>query len=282
MKSKRIPAVLILIPLLLVLSCTVQSRYKTRHSMTEEEQVAIDEMYFPPEPEEEIEAREPETFLRLYRDSPVIRVNGLLIPADGIQDLYEYFVSFKEEDDARLKLEACENWIEAYVVAGQWPETVDPTMNLLIGLREQARLGGNFVNLVVENTQEPGSDESGGILPPLARGMMVPIFEMHAFTDPVGLVSGPFPTRFGWHLIEVLSRDDDDPGNPVVNARHLLRVHGNNSENLNQITDDDINVWKGRATVEFLVPEMSDIYHGVPILSLEELEAMDQSGGLPE
>ncbi len=281
MKSKRI-AVLILIPLLLVLSCSVQSRYNTRHNMTEEEQVAIDEMYTPTDPEEEAEAREPEIFLSFYQNTPVIRVNGLLIPADGIQDLYEYFVSFRTEDDAHLKLEACENWIGAYAVAGQWPETVDPTINFLIGIREQARLGGNFVNLVVENTQEPGSDETGGVLPTVGRGMMVPIFEMYAFTNPVGQVSGPFPTMFGWHLIEIISRNNDDPGNPTVDARHLLRVHGDNPENINQITEDNFNIWRGHATVEFLVPEMADIYPGAPIMSLEELEAIGQSWGLPE
>ncbi len=45
--------------------------------------------------------------------------------------------------------------------------------------------------------------QQGGELGFFGRGMMVPEFEQAAFSLPVGAVSDPVQTQFGWHLIKV-------------------------------------------------------------------------------
>ena len=71
---------------------------------------------------------------------------------------------------------------------------------------------------------DDGSASSGGDLGTFDRNRMVAPFTEVAFSLPVGEVSQPVKTRFGYHLIEVLDREvdagSDEPSK--VHARHIL------------------------------------------------------------
>lgn len=52
------------------------------------------------------------------------------------------------------------------------------------------------------------SGNSGGDLGTFGQGQMVPEFDKVVFNDEVGVVHGPVQTQFGYHLLEVTSRND--------------------------------------------------------------------------
>lgn len=61
----------------------------------------------------------------------------------------------------------------------------------------------NFAAMAKKFTEEPGGNERGGSLGAFGKGRMVPAFEKVAFELPVGKVSAPVKTDFGYHLILV-------------------------------------------------------------------------------
>lgn len=69
-------------------------------------------------------------------------------------------------------------------------------------LREEIIAGKSFADAARESSKCP-SGARGGDLGYFTRGKMVPEFEKAAFELPVGEISAPVKTQFGWHLLLV-------------------------------------------------------------------------------
>jgi len=69
---------------------------------------------------------------------------------------------------------------------------------------------------------EDGTKDDGGDLGTFDREQMVDEFTEAAFSLPVGDLSSPVLTQFGYHLIEVLERFEEDGEVARVHARHIL------------------------------------------------------------
>ena len=74
-------------------------------------------------------------------------------------------------------------------------------------LKAQIEGGEDFGELAAKHSQCP-SGQSGGDLGQFSQGQMVPEFDQVVFNDEVGKVHGPVQTQFGYHLIEITSRND--------------------------------------------------------------------------
>ncbi|KAF7006616.1 hypothetical protein CFC21_021645 [Triticum aestivum] len=77
---------------------------------------------------------------------------------------------------------------------------------LLVDLEKSIASGADLSDLAVEHSLCP-SKENGGMLGWVRRGQMVPEFEEAAFSAPLNKVVR-CKTKFGWHLVQVLSERD--------------------------------------------------------------------------
>ncbi|MCL1827569.1 MAG: peptidylprolyl isomerase [Candidatus Cloacimonetes bacterium] len=87
---------------------------------------------------------------------------------------------------------------------------------------DQLIKGGDFAELAAEYSQDPSNAQNGGSLGFFGRGRMVPEFDTIAFESNVGDLSVPFKTQFGWHIMQVTGKRDNEQGEPEVEANHIL------------------------------------------------------------
>jgi peptidyl-prolyl cis-trans isomerase D len=87
-------------------------------------------------------------------------------------------------------------------------EEVERVRGEIAGAAQRIANGEPFEQVASELSQDPGSRANGGDLGFFARGQMVKEFEDKAFALTPGQVSEPVKTEFGFHLIEVLERQD--------------------------------------------------------------------------
>jgi len=82
-----------------------------------------------------------------------------------------------------------------------------PTEAACLDLKSQIEGGADFAELAKQHSKCP-SGQSGGDLGAFGKGQMVPEFDTVVFGEAVGEVHGPVKTQFGFHLVEVTSRED--------------------------------------------------------------------------
>lgn len=66
--------------------------------------------------------------------------------------------------------------------------------------------GADFEALARQFSEDPGSAPNGGDLGYFRKGQMVPEFEAAAFSLPIGKISSPVKTKFGFHIIKVVDK----------------------------------------------------------------------------
>lgn len=87
--------------------------------------------------------------------------------------------------------------------------------HILVDTKEEAQAvidrlnaGEDFGTLAKELSKDPGSADKGGELGFAPRGSFIGPFEEAAFSLPIGQISEPIQTQFGWHVIQVLAREE--------------------------------------------------------------------------
>ena len=119
----------------------------------------------------------------------------------------------------------------------------------LAELRQRLMGGEDFAQLASEHSQDPGSKDKGGDLGWADPDTFVAEFEdvMNSLKD--NQISEPFRSQFGWHLMQVLARRDQDKtrANIEVQARKAIRKRK---------IDEELRLWLRRirdeAYVEYL------------------------------
>lgn len=77
-----------------------------------------------------------------------------------------------------------------------------------VAIIQLLRNGSDFSRLAREFSKDTGSAAQGGDLGWFSRGVMVSEFENAAFTQPIGEIGEPVKSQFGYHIIQVLDRQE--------------------------------------------------------------------------
>lgn len=91
--------------------------------------------------------------------------------------------------------------------ANMLPEDVKKQVN---NIYQQLKAGKDFAKMAKQYSLDPGSAVKGGDLGWVTPGELVPEFEKTMNKLALNQVSQPVKTQFGWHLIEVLGRKQQD------------------------------------------------------------------------
>ncbi len=82
---------------------------------------------------------------------------------------------------------------------------------LATDIRQRILAGEDFAELAAEYSDDTGSGANGGDLGWASPGAYVVEFDEAVFSLPIGETSEPIKTQFGYHIIQVIERDENRP-----------------------------------------------------------------------
>ena len=125
-------------------------------------------------------------------------------------------------------------------------------LNRIRQLKYRLEEGEEFPQIARQHSDDRGSALDGGNLGWVTKGQMVPEFEEVMMYSDVGVISHPFRTEFGWHVLQVTERRTYD-GTDEVRRQKARRAIGQRKK------DDRLQTWLRRlrdeAYVEFRLDE---------------------------
>ena len=115
-------------------------------------------------------------------------------------------------------------------------------------LRKQLLAGADFATLAKAESDDTGSGSNGGDLGTFKHGQMVGAFETAAFSQPVGQLSEPVKTQFGYHIIKVEEKQTKTMADAKLEIADKLRP---------EIAKKEVDDMRKKAPVTF-----DDVYFG--------------------
>ena len=105
------------------------------------------------------------------------------------------------------------------------PKDTLAAYNRLLGLKARIEKGEDFASVAKSKlgSEDPSAINNGGDLGYFTAFQMVYPFEEKAYTTPVGSISEPFRTRFGYHILKVT---DKRPARGTIKVAHLMIATG--------------------------------------------------------
>ena len=89
----------------------------------------------------------------------------------------------------------------------------------LVGIRQELLDGADFVEMAKEHSEDIASKLSGGDLGWASPGTFVPQFEETMDKMDINEISQPFQSQFGWHILQVLDRREEDMTDEAIRYR---------------------------------------------------------------
>ncbi len=112
----------------------------------------------------------------------------------------------------------------------------DQAEQKLAAIRQSILDGADFGEQAKQHSEDIGSKLSGGDLGWSSPGQFVPAFEATMENIPVGDISAPFRSQFGWHVLQVQERREEDMTQEAIRhkARNVL---------MSRRFEDEVQLW---------------------------------------
>ncbi len=101
----------------------------------------------------------------------------------------------------------------------------DGARDLVASLKSRTLAGEDFSDLAREYSEDIGSAQEGGDLGWVSPGQMVPEFEQAMDATAVGQVSDPVRSQFGWHILVVDERREQDMTSEAIRNQAANYLH---------------------------------------------------------
>ena len=122
----------------------------------------------------------------------------------------------------------------------------EQAQQMIVDLKARVAAGEDFGDLAKEYSEDIGSAQEGGDLGWTGAGQMVPEFEQTMAVTAVGELSDPVKSQFGWHLLEVEGRRDEDVTEQAIRAKATEYLH-------NRKYQEELDAWLRRIRDEAFV-----------------------------
>lgn len=103
--------------------------------------------------------------------------------------------------------------------------TEEETRELIEDIHRRLQAGEDFAALARQYSEDPGSALNGGDLGWTSGDEFVPEFRQALAATPTGELSAPFRSQYGWHVLEVLERRDQDMSQEARRNMALQILH---------------------------------------------------------
>jgi peptidyl-prolyl cis-trans isomerase SurA len=108
--------------------------------------------------------------------------------------------------------------------------TPEQTEALIRDIYSRVQAGEDFAELAVEFSEDPGSALAGGDLGWTSGTEFVPAFRAVMAATATGTISEPFQSDYGWHILEVQDRREQDMSEEARKDMALQILHGRRFE----------------------------------------------------
>jgi len=117
------------------------------------------------------------------------------------------------------------------------------TAKLIQVIKARIDVGEDFAELAAEYSQDPGSALVGGELGWSEAASFVPEFAATMDATEIGATSEPFQSQFGWHVLQVIDRREEDMSEETrermaLDILHKQRFEEEQQEWLKEIRDE--------------------------------------------
>ena len=140
-----------------------------------------------------------------------------------IETVNGYYICFLEDKKEVINAKIQERKARHILIKKNAIVTDDVAKNKLLELKMRITNGESFGDIARAHSDDTMSAASGGELEWAGVGTFVPEFEDQIDNLPLNQISTPFSTQFGWHILEVLGKRDQD--NTEIIKKNMARKY---------------------------------------------------------